>query len=472
MKSRKRRMMIAVLFVVAGAVAFAPGCNRNSAEKTGKPAAHAVVYHCPMHPSVTSDKPGDCPICGMKLVPMGEGEEAATPHTKTMYRSTMNPTEVSDKPGKDSMGMDMVPFEVTEGASASTVPGQAVVSITPQSRQTMGLELGTVEKRVLTREIHTSARIIADETRLHHVTVKVDGWVNELFASVTGQVVKRGDPLLTFYSPSLLSAQQEYVTALENKEKLASSSDADARKGADDLAAAARQRLQLWDVSEAQIDRVARTRQVEKYLTLYAPMSGVIIERNISAGHNLIAGEVIMTIADLTQVWGDADIYQSDLPYVSVGMPLEVSLPFLPDKPFKGKVIFVSPTLDPETRTLQARLEIPNPDLLLRPGMYGDASLYFSLGEKLGVPADAVMFSGKQTYAFKDGGDGRLIPTRIKVGARGDDWYEVVDGLKEGDRIVVSANFLVDSESSLKAALDAMSRGAPADTTRAGQPGQ
>jgi Cu(I)/Ag(I) efflux system membrane fusion protein len=153
-------------------------------------------------------------------------------------------------------------------------------------------------------------------------------------------------------------------------------------------------------------------------------------------------------------------------------MPLEVSLPFLPDKPFKGKVIFVSPTLDPETRTLQARLEIPNPDLLLRPGMYGDASLYFSLGEKLGVPADAVMFSGKQTYAFKDGGDGRLIPTRIKVGARGDDWYEVVDGLKEGDRIVVSANFLVDSESSLKAALDAMSRGAPADTTRAGQPGQ
>jgi Cu(I)/Ag(I) efflux system membrane fusion protein len=150
-------------------------------------------------------------------------------------------------------------------------------------------------------------------------------------------------------------------------------------------------------------------------------------------------------------------------------MPLEVSLPYWPDKPFKGKVIFVSPTLDPETRTLHARLEIPNPDLLLRPGMYGDASLFYSLGEKLGIPAEAVMFSGKQTYAFKDGGDGRLIPTKIQVGARGDDWYEVVDGLKEGDRIVVSANFLVDSESSLKAALDAMSGGASADSARQGR---
>ena len=453
----------------AGVAVLFTGCGKGAHEETN---VKAAKYHCPMHPTVVSDKPGDCPICGMRLVPMGEGEQAAVPATKTMYRSTMNPGEVSDKPGKDSMGMDMVPFEVSEGGSASTVPGQAVVSITPQSRQTMGLELGTVEKRELTREIHTSARIVADETRLHHVTVKVDGWVNDLFASVTGQVVKKGDPLLTIYSPDLLSAQQEYVTALKTREQLAASSDADARVGADDLVTAARQRLALWDVSEMQIDRVERTREVEKYLTLYAPMSGVIIERNISAGHNLKAGEVLMTIADLSQVWGDADIYQSDLPYVSVGMPLEVSLPYWPDKTFRGRVIFVSPTLDPETRTLEARLEIPNPDLLLRPGMYGDASLYYSLGEKLGIPVEAVMFSGKQTYAFKDGGDGRLIPTQIRIGARGDDWYEVIDGLKEGDRIVVSANFLVDSESSLKAALESMTGSAPADSSHQGRRGK
>jgi len=337
------------------------------------------------------------------------------------------------------------------------VPGQAVVSITPQSRQTMGLELGTVERRVLARDISTSARIIADETRLHHVTVKVDGWVNELFASITGQVVKQGEPLLTIYSPALLSAQEEYVTALKMREKLSQGTDPNARAGAADLVQSARRRLELWDVSDRQIDTVERTREVQKYVTIYAPMSGVVIERNISAGHNLIAGEVLMTIADLTQVWGDADIYQSDLPYVKVGMPLELSLPYWPDKTFKGKIIFVSPTLDSETRTLHARLEIPNPELLLRPGMYGDASLQYSLGEMLGIPAEAVMFSGKHAYAFKDGGDGHLIPTRIQVGTRADGWYEVIDGLEEGDRIVVSANFLVDSESSLKAALEAMS---------------
>jgi len=465
MKHGMITLLLTCTLLSAGVAVLSTGCGKKAGDETN---VKAAMYHCPMHPTVVSDKPGDCPICGMRLVPMGEDEHAAAPVKKTMYRSTMNPKEVSDKPGKDSMGMDMVPFEVTVDGPVSTVPGQAVVSITPQSRQTMGLELGTVEKRVLTREIHTSARIIADESRLHHVTVKVDGWVNELFVSITGQSVKKGDPLLTLYSPDLLSAQREYITALETNEKLAASSDADARHGAEELVTAARRRLQLWDVSDDQINRVARTRDVEKYLTLYSPMSGVVIERNISAGHNLTAGEVIMTIADLSQVWGDADIFQSDLPYVSVGMPLEVSLPFLPNKPFKGKVIFISPTLDPETRTLQARLEIPNPDLLLRPGMYGDASLYYSLGEKLSVPAEAVMFSGKQTYAFKDGGDGRLIPTRIVVGARADNWYQVLDGLHEGDRIVVSANFLVDSESSLKAALESMSGAAPADSARSG----
>jgi len=286
--------------------------------------------------------------------------------------------------------------------------------------------------------------------------VKIDGWVNELFASITGQEVTEGNPLLTIYSPDLVSAQREYLTAVETRERMAGSSDPDTRESAEDLVMAARRRLELWDISGRQIDRLETTREVEKYLTLFSPMSGVIIERNIVAGHKVMAGEVLMTVADLTHVWGDADIYQSDLPYVKVGMPLELSLPYWPNKTFRGRVIFLTPTIDSETRTLSARLEIPNPELLLKPGMYGDASLYYAIGEKLAIPAAAVMFSGRNTYAFKDSGGGHLVPTMITVGARADGWYEVVDGLNEGDRIVVSANFLVDSESSLKAALEAM----------------
>jgi multidrug efflux pump subunit AcrA (membrane-fusion protein) len=427
--------------------------------------AQAAKYHCPMHPTVISDQPGDCPICGMKLVPMSEDAQASRAEPakkKTMYRSTMNPNEVSDKPGKDAMGMEMVPFEVTEGRESPTMSGLAAVSITPEVRQLMGLKLGTVEKRTLARDVRTSAVIAADETRLHQVTVKVEGWVGELFVAVTGQEVKKGDPLLTLYSPELVSTQEEYLIALKAKDT----------PGGEALLAATKRRLQLWDISDNQINELEKTGKTQKYMTLYAPASGVVTNKQVLAGQKVMPDESLMTIADLSVVWGDADIYQSDLPYVKVGTPLELSLPYWPGQTFEGKVIFVSPTLDPETRSMRARLEIPNPQRLLKPGMYGDARLFYQRGEKLAIPASAVMFSGKGIYAFKDGGDGRLIPVAIKIGARSDDWYELLDGLQEGDRIVVSANFLVDSESSMKAAIDAMmnsSSTAPADSGHTGQ---
>ena len=427
--------------------------------------AKAAKYHCPMHPTIISDQPGDCPVCGMKLVAMDEDLQASRaepPKKKIMYRSTMNPNEVSDKPGKDAMGMDMVPFEVTEGGEAPTVSGLAAVSITPEVRQLMGLKLGTVEKRMLARDVRTSALIVADETRLYRVTVKVEGWVGELFVAVTGQEVKKGDPLLTLYSPELVSAQDEYLIALKAKDT----------PGGEALLAATKRRLQLWDISDDQIHELEKTGKIEKYMTLYAPASGIVADRRVLAGHKVMPDEPLMIIADLSVVWGDADIYQSDLPYVRVGTPLELSLPYWPGQTFEGKVIFVSPTLDPETRSMLARLEIPNPNGLLKPGMYGDARLFYEHGEKLAIPGSAVMFSGKGTYAFRDGGDGRLIPVAIKIGARSDDWYELLDGLQEGDRIVVSANFLVDSESSMKAAIDAMINSggstAPADSEHTG----
>ena len=410
---KKRLFMLVVLLIFgAGATLLFTGCGRSDSKHT---AGKIAKYHCPMHPAVVSDKPGDCPICGMKLVPMDEAQ--AVP-------------------------------------DSGTVSGLATVSITPDARQRMGLTLGTVEKRPLTRNIRTSSRIVADETRLFRVTTKIDGWVDKLFISTTGQAVRQGDPLLTIYSPQLVSAQQEYLSVMQSAKALAAGNGAESAK---QLMESAHQRLQFWDVSDEQIARLEKTGQVEKMLTLYAPSSGFVTEKNVLAGQKIMPGEPLMVVADLSTLWGDADIYESDLPYITAGMPMELTLPYWPEKKFSGKVSFVSPSLDRETRTLKIRLEIPNPESLLKLEMYGDATLSYSLGEKLVAPESAIMKTGERTYAFRDDGNGKLVPVEVKVGMRNAGYYEVISGLNEGDRVVTSANFLVDSESSMRAALEALS---------------
>ena len=429
-----QKIIICGLVSLALIVFLAGGCGKSDSGHQDHGAGiekKAAKYHCPMHPAVTSDKPGDCPICGMRLV------------------------LISDKPGKDSMGMEMTPFKV-ETSTVKTPPGLTAVSITPEARQRMGLTFGTVEKRPLTRHMRTSARILVDETRLSHVHIKVEGWVEKLFVATTGQAVKKDEPLLTIYSPELVSAQYEYLTAVRAREQLAKSNP-DAAAGGEALIVGARRRLEYWDISDKQIERLAKSGQAEKVLTLYSPANGWVLERMVLPGHKVMPGEPLMVVGDLTRVWGDADIYESDLPYVKTGMPVEITLSYWPDKVFKGTISFITPTLDPETRTLRARLEINNPDLALKPEMYADAHLNYELGERLVVPEQAVMRTGLRNYVFREGDDGKLVPIEIKLGVRTDGYYEVLAGLNEGDRVVTSANFLVDSESSMKAALEALS---------------
>jgi len=456
---KKHLFMLAVLLTLGAGAMFLPaGCSRSG---SGHMAGKSMQYHCPMHPTVVSDKKGSCPICGMDLVLMAEEQTGSTtiPQKKTMYRSTMNPNEVSDKPGKDSMGMEMEAFELVVG-SASSVTGLAAVSITPGVRQRMGLTLGTVEKRPLARRIRTSARIVVDESRQFRVTTKIEGWVDTLLVSVTGQSVHKGDPLLTIYSPQLVAAQQEFLSALQAADALAGAAG-EAAEGAGTLKDSARQRLQLWDVSDEQITRLEKTRRVEKTLTLYAPAGGFVTEKDVMAGQKIMPGDPLMVVADLSVVWGDADIYESDLAYVQMGMPMELTFPYWPGKTFSGKVSFLSPSLDRETRTLKIRLEIPNPEFLLKLEMYADARLSYPLGERLVAPEAAIMRTGERTYAFRDDGDGKLVPAEVTVGARNDGYYEVRSGLNGGDRVVTSANFLVDSESSMRAAMEALSEKQP-----------
>lgn len=443
--------------VLAGAVILGnAGCGRAPNGPTAK-----VQYHCPMHPTVVQDAKGSCPICGMDLVPMTE-EPQSTRQAPAVnqYHCPMHPTVVQDKPGSCPIcGMDLVLMKAhSAAASASAVPGLATVAIAPEARQRMGLKMGTVEMRTLTGAVRTSARIAADETRLHRVTTKIEGWVDKLFVATTGQAVTKGDPLLTVYSPELVSAQAEYLATLAAHQALTNSKP-DMQGGRNSLLAASRRRLELWDISDEQIERLEKTGKVEKHLTLYAPASGWVTERMVLAGQKIMPGEALMVIADLTHVWADADIYQSDLPYVKTGMSVTVSLPYWSGQVFTGGVSFIAPTLDPMTRTVKARLEIPNPKLLLKPEMYAIAELNYELGQRPAVPTAAVIFTGTRSVAFRDAGDAHLAPVELKLGARSGDYYEVLGGLSEGDRVVISANFLVDSESSMKAALEALMSG-------------
>jgi Cu(I)/Ag(I) efflux system membrane fusion protein len=406
-------------------------------------------FQCPMHPSITADHESDCPICGMKLVEVkrgGTGERRIA-----FYRSPMDAKQTSHAPKKDEMGMDYLPVYEDEAlAGGASVEGLATVQIDPARQQIIGLRTAPVTAGPVGGSWRTTGRVAVDETRVHHVNVKVEGFVERVYVDFVGKAVRAGEPLFSLYSPELLSLQTEYLLALKMRQDLAAGALADS---GEELVASARERLKLWDLPDSAIEQLERTRKPVKAVTLYAPMTGVVTKKEVVHGHKLTAGDMPYEITDLSQVWVLADVYESDLAKTRIGMPATLSLQAYPNKSFSGRVLFIDPVLDPKTRTAKVRIAFANPMGELRPEMFGEVTLRAQSREGLRVPADAVIDSGTKKVVFVSLGDGKFQPRAVKLGAADGDQAEVVEGLAAGEQVVVRANFLVDSESRLKASL-------------------
>jgi len=332
------------------------------------------------------------------------------------------------------------PAAAADGALA---PGEGEVRIDAARRQALGIRVGAVEMRDLSSPIRASGRVTWDETRVRDVTFKFGGYVKSLTADFTGRTVRAGEPLFTVYSPELLATQQEFIEA-----NAAAARDPAAR----DLAAAAKRRLELWDIPAAQIEGIAREGRPRDVLPVLAPVTGVVTEKSVVAGSPFEPGTVLFRIAPIDPIWVMASVYQVDLPLVRVGAPVTLENPYLDGGSRSGRVAFVDPTLAIDTRTSSVRIEVRNPRGDLKPGMFVEVRLASVLGRRLAVPESAVLPTGERHIVFVDLGDGRLVPREVKLGARAGEWYEVLSGLVAGDRVVTSGNFLISSEAKLKTA--------------------
>ena len=377
-----------------GDLIFDMATGRKGLKSTTSTPEGIAHYTCSMHPSVKSAAPGSCPICSMDLIPVSKEE-------------------------------------LSSGA----------ITVDEGRRQRIGVKTAEAAYRLLWEEIRAAGEVTYDTARLTDVSLKFDGWIGALKANYLGQPIKKGEVLLTVYSPKLLAAQEEY---LETRRRARNQS----------LVEAAKQRLSLWDVRAGQIKSLEKRGKPFKYLPILSPAAGTLVEKHIVEGSGVKQGKPLLRIADLSQVWIEARIYEYELPAVSVGMPVIIDLPDLPNEEITGSIDWVDPIVDTKTRTGRIRVVLDNSDGRLRPGMYANVHLIKRYGERLVVPEQAVLYAGDTRVVFLDLGAGRLAPRRITVGRRNGEWIEVLEGLDPGDKVVSSGNFLIAAESKLKSGLD------------------
>jgi len=422
----------ALLVMLAALLSGAASCSKNSS--TGKP--NKIDYWtCTMHPSVREKGPGKCPICSMDLVPVMK--ESATPAGSS--KSAPQHDHAAMLAGKPS------------DSSATSSPSHEFV-VPVERQQQIGVRYAKVERKPLRHTIRAVGLIVPDKTRNWQFVSRVDGYVQKLDVTAPGELVEKDAPLLSIYSPDLLTSEREFVELLRMRDQAKSK---DARETPQRLIESAKRRLQLWNVTEQQIAYLEKTRKASDTLTLLSPFRGVVQSVPFEQGKSVKPGDLLVEVADLSVVWLWAEFYENELSMLQVGQKLTVTAKSYPGQNFDGTLSLIDPFLDATKRTAKVRIDIPNPDFKLRPGMYVNAELEMDMGAALTIPVSTVMPTGTRSVVFVDKGEGKLEPRIVQLGTKYGDIYEVKSGLQENERVVASANFLIDAESKVQGALKA-----------------
>jgi Cu(I)/Ag(I) efflux system membrane fusion protein len=426
-----------------------------------------AFYRHPMNPAITSPVPAKDEM-GMDYVPVYEEAPKAEktqppaggaeqPKGKILYyRHPMGLPDTSPVPKKDEMGMDYIPVYAEEAHRNEA----QVLSISTEKIQRLGVKTAPVEFTEIGHPVRSVGSVEADERRRYDVTLRFDGFIEKLYVNATGQSVTRGQPLFTLYSPDLISAQHEYLDA-KNGQAALGNGEPWLQSGMKSLTDSSLERLRNWGISASELEHLQRQGTVTQAVVVRSPASGIILEKSAVAGARAMTGETLFKIADLSQVWIMAEVYEQDIGLIQTGQSVRVTFDAYPGRTFKGKVGFIYPTLNPATRTAKVRIELANPDNLFKPMMYAQLEIATQTHRALAVPRSAVLESGRRALVLVDLGEGRFEPRPVKLGLRGEDQIEIVEGLSEQERVVTSANFLIDSESNLKAALGAFKPAGP-----------
>ena len=405
-------------------------------------------------------KVGGEPVSGVQ--PVAAAPAGAKKERKLLYyRNPMGLPDTSPVPKKDPMGMDYIPvYEGGEDGEEKdvSIPGASgQIKISTEKIQKLGVRVETVELRPLERILRAVGRIEPDERRLYTIAPKFEGYVERLHVNVTGQAVTKGQPLFEVYSPELVSAQREYAIAAQGMLAM-QGAEGEAQRSMKQLAESSLTRLKNWDISEEQVKALARSGEVKRTLSFRSPVSGIVTEKKALQGMRFMPGDALYQIADLSAVWVLADVFEQDIGLVKVGAKARIKINAYPGKFFEGRIIYVYPTLKAETRTVSVRVELANPGGLLKPAMFAEMEL--PVGNKaqvLTVPDSAVIDSGTRRIVLVQLKEGRFEPREVKLGARSDNYFEVLEGVKAGEQVVVAANFLIDAESNLNAVVSGLS---------------